>query len=74
MLAICAFRSDEPKIVITLFPLCIYWIYVTCNLRANGHQQGWELCVHVGDGVDMDTTTPDKRQQHAAGCTNAPNM
>ena len=31
-------------------------------------------CVHVGDGVEMDTTTPNKRQQHAAGCTNAPNM
>ena len=31
-------------------------------------------CVHVGDGVEMDKTTPNKRQQHAAGCTNAPNM
>ena len=30
--------------------------------------------VHVGDGVRMDTTTPNKRQQHAAGCTNACNM
>ena len=31
-------------------------------------------CVHVGDGVEMDTTTPNNQQQHAAGCTNAPNM
>ena len=31
-------------------------------------------CVHVGDGVQTDTTTPNNRQQHAAGCTNARNM
>ena len=31
-------------------------------------------CVHVGDGVEMDTTTPNKRQQHAAGCTNPCNI
>ena len=24
-------------------------------------------CVHVGDGVEMDTTTPNIQQQHAAG-------
>ena len=31
-------------------------------------------CVDVGDGVQMNTTTPNKRQKHAAGCTNAHNM
>ena len=31
-------------------------------------------CVHVGDGVQMDTTTPNKRQQHAAECTNPCNI
>ena len=31
-------------------------------------------CVHVGDGVQMDTTTPNIQQQHAAGCTNPCNM
>ena len=31
-------------------------------------------CVHVGDGVEMDTTTPNIQQQHAAGCTNPCNI
>ena len=31
-------------------------------------------CVPVGDGVQMGITTPNSRQQHAAGCTNARNM
>ena len=31
-------------------------------------------CVHVGDGVEMDTTTPNNQQQHAAGCTNPCNI
>ena len=30
-------------------------------------------CVHVGDGVEMDATTPNN-QQHAAGCTNPCNI
>ena len=42
-----------------------YMLHVTFE-QTDTNKVG-SCCVHVVDGVQMDTTTPNKRQQHAAG-------